>query len=136
VHYLAQPGPTLLDRFAWLIAGLRHYVGEIYMRDRSALPLTALVHGRLRRLAERFAALVARVEAGTVRPVRVRVAPRAARVALPAALPRGFGWLSRLMPEGIPTRSTWSNGCCPRRRWWHCWRRCRKRVGRCGRCYG
>ncbi len=102
MHYLAQPGPTLLDRFAWLIAGLRHYVGEIYMRDRSALPLTALVHGRLRRLAERFAALVARVEAGTVRPVRVRVAPRAARVALPAALPRGFGWLGRLMPEGNP----------------------------------
>jgi len=102
VHYLAQPGPTLLDRFAWLIAGLRHYVGEIYMRDRSALPFTVLVHGRLRRLATRFAALVARVEAGTVRPVRVRVAPRAARVALPAALPRGFGWLAKLMPEGHP----------------------------------
>ncbi len=102
MHYLAQPGPTLLDRFAWLIAGLRHYVGEIYMRDRSALPLTALVHDRLRRLAERFASLVARVAAGTVRPARARVVlSRPARARPPSGLPRGFGWLCRLMPEGI-----------------------------------
>ncbi len=59
-----------------------------------------LVHGRLRRLGKRFAALVARVEAGTVRPVRVRAAPRKARVSLAPVLPRKFGWLCRLMPEG------------------------------------
>ena len=100
MHYLAQPGPTLPDRFAYLIGGLCHYLGAIFTRDRSTGPLTLLVFGRLRRLATRFAALVARVEAGTLRPVRARVAPRAARVSLPPVMPRGFGWLSRLMPEG------------------------------------
>ena len=100
VHYLAQPGPTLPDRFAFLIGGLCHYLGAIFTRDRSAGPLTLLIHGRLRRLATRFAALVARVAAGTLRPARLRVAPRAARVAAPRVMPGGFGWLLKLMPEG------------------------------------
>ena len=100
MHYLAQPGPTLPDRFAYLIGGLCHYLGAIFTRDRSAGPLTLLIHGRLRRLATRFAALVARVAAGTLRPARVRAAPRKARVSSPPVMPRGFGWLSRLMPEG------------------------------------
>ena len=82
VHYLAQPGPTLPDRFAYLIGGLCHYLGAIFTRDRSAGPLTLLIHGRLRRLATRFAALVA-------------------RVASPRVMPGGFGWLLKLMPEGI-----------------------------------
>ncbi len=100
MHYLAQPGPTLPDRFAYLIGGLCHYLRAIFTRDRAAGPLTLLIHGRLRRLAVRFAALVARVEAGTLRPARVRVAPRAARVAAPRVMPGGFGWLLKLMPEG------------------------------------
>ncbi len=96
VHYLAQPGLTLPDRFAYLIGGLCHYLGAIFTRDRSAGPLTLLIHGRLRRLATRFAALVARVEAGTLRPARARVAPRAARVGSPRVMPGGFGWLLKL----------------------------------------
>ena len=100
MHYLAQPGPTLLDRFAYAIGGLCHYLGAIFTRDRAAGPLTLLIHDRLRRLATRFVALVARVEAGTLRPARVRVAPRAARVAAPRVMPGGFGWLLKLMPEG------------------------------------
>ena len=100
VHYLIQPGPTLPDRFAHLIGGLCHYLGAVFTRDRSTGPLTLLVQARLRRLATRFAALVARVEAGTVRPACAHVAPRAARVALAGGMPSEFGWLCRLMPEG------------------------------------
>jgi len=76
VHYLAQPGPTLPDRFAYVIGGLCHYLRAIFARDRSTGPLTLLIFGRLRRLATRFAALVLRVEAGTLRPVRARIAAR------------------------------------------------------------
>jgi len=100
VHYLAQPGPTLTDRFAWLMGGLCHYLGAIFERDRSRGPFTLLVHGRLRRLAARFASLAARVAAGTLPPVRARVAARAARAVSPRLLPGGFGWLAKLMPEG------------------------------------
>ena len=100
MHYLIQPGPTLPDRFAYLIGGLRYYLGAIFTRDRSAGPLTLLIDARLRRLARRFAAIVARVEAVAMRPAGAQVAPRAARVASPRLMPSEFGWLCRLMPEG------------------------------------
>ncbi len=89
------------DRFTWVIGGLLHYLGRIFDRDRSRGPLTILIHKRLRRLEARFLALVARFEAGTLRPVRVRAAsPRPAQARPPRAMPVGFGWLCRLMPEG------------------------------------
>ena len=100
MHYLSQPGPTVPDRFAYVIGGLCHYLGAVFTRDRSAGPLTLLIHARLRRLATRFAALVARVEAGTFHPARARLTPRGARGASPRMMPSGFGWLSQLMPEG------------------------------------
>ena len=100
MHYLAQPGPALTVRFAWLMGGLCHYLGAIFERDRSRGPFTLLVHGRLRRLAARFAALAAHVAAGTLRPARARVAPPKAQARLPRLLPGGFGWLAKLMPEG------------------------------------
>lgn len=100
MHYLLQPGFTVPDRFAYVIGGLCHCLGAILTRDRLAGPLTLLIHARLRRLQARFAALAARVEAGTSRPALARGAPRAARVGSPRLLPCGFGWLCRLMPEG------------------------------------
>ena len=78
-------------------------MGAVFTRDRSTAPLTLLVQARLRRLSARFAALVARVEAGTLRPARARVTvqgSRAPRVGSPGGMPREFGWLCRLMPEG------------------------------------
>ena len=64
MHYLAQPGPTLPDRFAYLIGGLCHYLRAIFTRDRSAGPFTLLVFGRLRRLATRFAPALPRARRG------------------------------------------------------------------------
>jgi len=100
VHYLIQPGPSVPDRFAYLIGGLCHCLGAIFMRDRSTGPLTLLIHGRLRQLQARFAAIVARVEAGKIRPAATRSAQRGARVASTRLVPSDFGWLCRLMPEG------------------------------------
>jgi len=105
VHYLTQPGPTLADRFAYLIGGLCHYLGAVFTRDRSTGPFTLAVHRRLRRLEARFAALMARVAAGGITPtkmgaVRAPAGPRTARAASPRLMPGGFGWLNRLMPEG------------------------------------
>ena len=100
MHYLLQPGPALPDRFAYLIGGLCHCLGAIFTRDRSTGPFTLLIHARLRKLQARFAAIVAGVEAGTVRTGRARGASRAARVASPRLMPSDFGWLCRLMPEG------------------------------------
>ena len=102
MFYLTQPGPTLSNRFAWLMGGLVFYLGRIFDRDRARGPLTLVIHRRLRRLERRFLALVARFEAGTLRPARVRHAAvaRVATVRAPRVLPGGFGWLCRLMPEG------------------------------------
>ena len=100
VYYTIQPGPGLPDRFAYLIGGLCHALGAVFTRDRSRAALSLLVHARLRRLSTRFAALVARVEAGILLPARVRVGPRAGRTGTRVPMPSGFGWLCRLMPEG------------------------------------
>ena len=100
MHYLIQPGPALPDRFAYAIGGLCHYLGAIFTRDRSTGPLTLLICARLRRLQARFAALVARVEAGTMRPARAGGTARAAREGSARMLSSDFGWLCRLMPEG------------------------------------
>lgn len=103
MHYLLQPGPTLPDRFAHLIGGLCFYLGAVFTRDRSTASLTLLVQARLQRLSARFAALVARVEAGTLRPARARATVQASqmrRVGSLGGMPRAFGWLCRLMPEG------------------------------------
>ena len=70
------------------------------MRDRSTGPLTQLIHARLRRLQARFAAIVARAEAGTMHPVRARSGLREAGVNSPRVMPSDFGWLCRMMPEG------------------------------------
>ncbi len=69
---------------------------------RLAGPLIILIWSRLRRLGTRFAALDARVQAGTLRATaaaRRRAAPRAARPRPPPVLPRRFAWLIRLVPE-------------------------------------
>jgi hypothetical protein len=64
-----------------------------------AAPLLTLLWDRLRRLAQRFAALAARAQAGTLRPPRRRTAKPRQRPPNPNRLPQGFGWLVRLVQE-------------------------------------
>ena len=76
-------------------------------KDRVAAPLILLAWTRLGRLATRFERLMAKVRAGRLpaAPVvrrRVAAVPRGFRppgVPQPLQLPRGFGWLLRLVRE-------------------------------------
>lgn len=94
------PLPSVADRVAGIIDALCRAVPTLIARDRSAGPLTILIYGRLRRLAGRFAALAARVAAGTLPAPRRRCPemPAARPARPPRLLPDGFGWLARLVP--------------------------------------
>jgi hypothetical protein len=115
VTWTPPPLPTgLADRLALIIEGLCRAVAARGPKDRAAVPLIVLVWGRLRRLSARFASLAAAVRDGRLRAARLGSSPRAGSDARPAAprppglpqpphlpqrLPRGFGWLIRLVPE-------------------------------------
>ncbi len=70
-------------------------------------PIWLLLTERLGRLAQRFRALIARVEAGTlpqIRPARIRPAtshPPAPRLPI-AHLPSGRGWINARIPDAAP----------------------------------
>ncbi len=64
-----------------------------------------LLWSRLRRTAERFARLAAKVHAGTLPPPRRRLrSPRPARPQ-PLRLPRGVAWLLRRLPQAASAAS-------------------------------
>ena len=99
------------DLFAGLIERLGKALTAGALKGRLAGPLLMLIWNRLSRLRRRFAALVARVQAGRLPPARPRPAfaeakPPGLRADGPAPaprppslLPRGVGWLTRLVPE-------------------------------------
>ena len=90
----------IAGRFAYVIAALRW----ILFRFPNWMPgeQNGLVSNRIGRLGNRFAALYARWQAGTLRPARPRATPRKPR---PSAsrpldcLPRKAGWLADLLSE-------------------------------------
>jgi hypothetical protein len=87
------------DRFAATLDGLCRAVAARAAAERTFAPLALLLWGWLRRVAARFAATAARVEAGRLHPPRPArpAAPR--RVSPPAPrLPRGFAWVLRAVP--------------------------------------
>ena len=112
-----EPGPSLTGRIALLIAEVARLVGLIVCQPWAPRWAANLVHGRVRRLGERFARLAARIEAGKVRarapdeelgaghppPRLVRSAAQSpsrgegekGRVRKPWALPRTIGWIVR-----------------------------------------
>lgn len=101
---IALPSPSVADRVAGIIDALCIAVPTLIARDRSAGPLTILIYSRLRRLRARFAALAARVAAGTLPAARRRAAAcpempaaRPMQPRTPRLLPGGFGWLARLV---------------------------------------
>ena len=97
--------PALADRFAHLVEGLRRAIAARGAGLGLALPLMLLLWSRLRRTAERFARLAAKVHAGTLPPPRRRL--RSARPVRPQPLrlPRGFAWLVRRLPQAASAAS-------------------------------
>jgi hypothetical protein len=93
--------PGLAETFGLIIGGLCKAAAVRMCADPSVRPPLLLIHAWLKRLVQRFAALIARVEAGTLRP------PRPGRHRAPAKNPPGkprprwpqnFAWLIKMLP--------------------------------------
>jgi hypothetical protein len=95
---------ALTDRFAWMIQCLRTSIAAEGHRRRMDGPLVVAIWTRVNKLGQRFAALVAKLRAGTLRPPRPRGtrAPGPGEPCVPGLLPRGFGWMDRLMSDSAP----------------------------------
>jgi len=109
---------SLTDRFAWLFDGLCKAIGVNAHRRGMEAALAWVVWHRVRVLGERLIALAARVQAGRL-PRRRTATPhpgfgplhgpkpqgereKSAEVAASGvrlALPRGFGWIRKMLPE-------------------------------------
>ncbi len=95
----ALPAPGLVQSFALIIAGLCRTTASRIAVDRAAGPFLVRAFTRLHRLAARFALLVARVQAGKLRPQPSR--PAAGAIRTPRRkprLPESSAWLLRLVP--------------------------------------
>src|SRR5690349_13344822 len=78
------------DRFAFIIEGLLPVIGDEGQKRGIAGTLLFLIWSRVRRIGFQFAALVAQIRAGTLRPPRGRKgagAPAPCPAPLPADLP-------------------------------------------------
>ena len=99
---LPAPAPSLSQRLTLVVQALRAAIAAHAARDRAAVAVAWLVWPYLNRLAARFAALAARIQAGKVavapRATRPRAAPEVARPR-PPGLPRGFAWLIHFAPN-------------------------------------
>ena len=111
--------PSLTGRIALLIAEVARILGLFAVMPLAPRWVANLVHGRVRRLGERFARLAARIEAGKVRARREEDAapgpghpsPRPSpsggegeklRVRKPWVLPRTIGWIARNVAGAWP----------------------------------
>ncbi len=93
--------PTLAARFRQIIVGMNFAQPTGTAFDRREMPLLAPLRTVLRQWQARFAALIARAQAGTLRraPRRMAGKPMARRLTWPRpprALPGGHMWMSRL----------------------------------------
>jgi hypothetical protein len=90
--------PGLAKTFGLIIDGLRRAAAVRMAADPSVRPPLLLVHAWLGRLVQRFAALVARAEAGTLRPPRRRPPRERPPREPPPRWPKSFAWLIRMLP--------------------------------------
>ena len=109
-EHLTTPLFTALsDRLAVILTGLCHAIAACGGRrmlgwdrrppDPAIVPLIVPIWGRVSRLRQRFAALVARVLAGRLPRAPQVGRVRAARVPTAVRLPAAYGWLVRLLPD-------------------------------------
>jgi hypothetical protein len=89
--------PGLSQTFGLIIGGLCEAVARRIAADRTAGPLIVLIVGRLRRIAQRFAALATRAQAGKLKPPRRRK-PSKRPPRERQRFPESFGWLIRFVP--------------------------------------
>ena len=101
---IAAPPLTPTESFACILKGLREIVADLGGRRLIAGPLVLLIWTRLGRIAEKFAVLAERIQAGKL-PGSPSVRARAASVAATSCplrpkpehkMPTGFAWLIRL----------------------------------------
>ena len=118
--------PSLTDRFAAIIRGLRSDVCQRGNQIRLPAWLVTLIYARLTRMIDRFAAIVAKDIANPTpkpqAPIRIRppkpapdpvVPDPAASAPAPPAPPRPphqFAWLIRLVPPTITQGNAAANG--------------------------
>jgi hypothetical protein len=100
----ASPKPPppklgLAETFDIIVGNLCKAIAAKAAKDLTVQALLVLLHGRLRRVAKRFAALVARVQAGPLPAPRHRAARESKPRPRPPAFPTKFAWLLRLVPE-------------------------------------
>ena len=99
---ILAPPLTATDRFACILKGLREVVADLGGRRLITGALVLLIWTRLGRIAEKFAVLAERIQAGKLpasAPVRTRAvsAPASPRPARPKPEHEtGFAWLIRL----------------------------------------
>ncbi len=95
--------PTLAARFAWIIGIMMFDQPRELGKNLPAHPLLNLARLRLRRLRDRFAAILARAQAGTLRasPRREAGKPLVQRLTWPRpprVLPSGYMWMAKVAP--------------------------------------
>jgi hypothetical protein len=96
----------LSERLAIIIEGLCQAVAARGPKAGSAVPLIVLAAMPLRRMSARFASLAAAVRDGRLaRAPTLRRPALTVRAPRPHRLPRGFGWLIRLVPEAAVSGS-------------------------------
>src|SRR4051794_17085501 len=90
---------TAAETFALILDNLlRHFSTHSHRKGMPAA-LAILIWSRIARLRRRFADIVARLQAGTLRPPRKR-APRTSKApSKPRPLPGSYGWLIRMVPN-------------------------------------
>jgi hypothetical protein len=114
-HFVSSNHPVprnLSERLALIVLLMGNAIAAGAPRTPVTIPIINLVRSYLNRLVRRVAALARRVEAGTAAirprpPARPDAAPRDRPAADPRrpAMPRGVGWLYRLVPFVAANRS-------------------------------
>ena len=104
----SEPPSDPAEILAAIVEGLCGAIAARCAKERPASPIARLAWTRLRRLAVWFAALMAEFRAGRLAAASAALRRGPAVPALPRVpasppprLPRGFGWLIRLVPEAI-----------------------------------
>ena len=94
---------TLVSRFAWMMEWLSKMMAAEAHARRVDGPVTVAAWARFQRLGQRFAALAAQWQAGTLpeaKPMRVRAAVvRVAKPRVPGLISWGVNWFRKLFPD-------------------------------------